>query len=122
VQFFYVQPLTAQQIDYTSSISAFKTKYPKADVVAVNYTEEYNFSLDKSKPQIMVAAAGSYQQTLVSLKDFVKSTDGLFYDDESTIENIKASSAKNKSIKRSHSNAPTTNLKGFFTATQRFAW
>ncbi len=97
--FFCVQPLLAQQPDYSSSISTFKTKYPKSDVVAVSYTEEYNFNLDKSKADTKVSAMGTYVQTLVSLKDYTASSDGLFYNDECYIENVKASSASNKLIK-----------------------
>ena len=97
--FFYGQSTVGQQADYTSSIGTYKTKYPKADVVAVGYKEEYNFILDKSKTETRVMATGSYTQTLVALKDYTATSDGLFYDDESSIENVKASSAKTKSIR-----------------------
>ena len=97
--FFCCQYLLAQQTDYTSSINTYKAKYPKSDVVAVSYKEEYNFNIDKTKPETKVTATAAYSQTLVPLKDYTTTADGLFYDDESAIENVKASSAKSKSIK-----------------------
>ena len=97
--FFCTHSLIAQQSDYTNSISQFKARYPKAEVVAVNFSEQYNFTLDKSKTETKVSANCSYQQNIVPLKDYISTADGLFYDDQSAIENVRASSAKNKSIK-----------------------
>ena len=97
--FFCTHSLLAQQSDYTNSISQFKARYPKAEVVAVNFSEQYNFTLDKSKTETKVSANCSYQQNIVPLKDYISTADGLFYDDQSAIENVRASSAKNKSIK-----------------------
>ena len=97
--FFCSQLLIGQQPDYTSSISAFKSKYPKADLVAVSAKEEFSFAIDKSKGDAKVTAVGTTTQNLVPLKDYASNVDGLFYDDESSIENVKASSARNKSIK-----------------------
>ena len=97
--FFCTHSLIAQQSDYTNSISQFKARYPKAEVVAVNFSEQYNFTLDKSKTETKVSANCSYQQNIVPLKDYISTADGLFYDDQSAIENVRASSAKIKSIK-----------------------
>src|SRR5205085_7633029 len=97
--FFCCEALIAQQPDYSNSIATFKSKYPKAEVIGVSYREEYNFIVDKSKGEPKVAASGSYSQVLVPLKDYANNVDGLFYDDQSSIENVKASSAKNKSIR-----------------------
>ncbi|MFT3822310.1 MAG: transglutaminase domain-containing protein [Chitinophagaceae bacterium] len=82
--------------DYAASIPAFKTKYPKTDIVAVTYKEEYNFSIGNTGK---VAAGMAVSQTLVPLKDFISSYQAVFYDDESQVEALKASSQKTRNIK-----------------------
>lgn len=85
--------------DYSSSISSFKTKYPKTDIVAVEYKEEYSFNIATVKNESKVGVLSSISETLVPLKDFTKSSDAVFYDDESSIESVRAGNSKTKSIK-----------------------
>jgi Transglutaminase-like superfamily len=82
----------AQSTDYTSSIAAFKAKYPKSDVVAVDAKEEYQFNLAAGT----VGAKCAVSTVFVPLKDFVISSDAIFYDDESKIEGMHALDNKKK--------------------------
>jgi len=93
--------LVAQQsADYTAAVPSFKTKYPKTEIVAVNYREEYRFSILTSKDgETKVGASSTLSQTLLPLKDFLKTTDAIFYDDQSVIENVKASTGNSKTVK-----------------------
>jgi transglutaminase-like putative cysteine protease len=81
--------------DYTNSLSSFKSKYPKTDVVAVDFKEDYRFSVAAGK----VAAHTAVAQTLVGLKDFVSSSDAIFYNDESVVEGVHVNNSKNKNLK-----------------------
>ncbi len=86
--------------DYTSAVPSFKTKYPKTEIVAIEYREEFRFTILPSKTgESKVGVNSSLSQTLVPLKDFINSTDAIFYDDQSVIENVKALSGKTKALK-----------------------
>ncbi|HLK30516.1 MAG TPA: transglutaminase-like domain-containing protein [Puia sp.] len=91
----------SQQIsDYTSSISSFKNRYPKAEIIGAELKEEYNFSISTNKSgETKIVSDESVSETLVPVKDFIASTDAVFYDEQSSVENVHASSAKNKTIK-----------------------
>ncbi|HYF29650.1 MAG TPA: transglutaminase domain-containing protein [Chitinophagaceae bacterium] len=89
---------TQVQNDYSNAIPSLKSKYPKTDVVAVAFTEEFSFGIQSKGPEEKVTANTSTTQLLVSLKDFTSKEDAIFYDDESSIENVKFIS-KGKSIK-----------------------
>jgi transglutaminase-like putative cysteine protease len=93
--------LSAQQTsDYTSSVSSFKNKYPKTDIVIAEMKEEYSFSiLNNKNGESKVIADVSESQVLVPLKDYITCSDAIFYNEQSAVENVHASSAKNKSIR-----------------------
>jgi hypothetical protein len=96
---FFCSPSQAQGVgDYTSSIASFKVKYPKTDVIAVNYKEEYQFNTIRQSNAGPVGAQCSVSATLVPLKDFVTNSDAVFYDGESTVEGVHALNSKNKNI------------------------
>src|ERR1051326_7520502 len=85
--------------DYTASVPSFKVKYPKTDIIAVDYKEEYGFEMLTGKnTDTKIGVQSSVSETVVPLKDFAKINDAIFYDDESIIDGIHASSAKNKAI------------------------
>ena len=84
--------------DYTASIPSFKKKYPKSDIVAVSFTEEISFAIAGKGTDEKVTAATATTQVLVPVKDFLNRQDAIFYDDESTIENVKIT-AKGKTVK-----------------------
>ena len=86
--------------DYAASVPAFKTKYPKSEIIAIEAREEYRFTILTSKEgESKVGVNSSLSQTLVPLKDFLKTTDAIFYDDQSVIENVKALSNQSKAVK-----------------------
>ncbi|HEX4375000.1 MAG TPA: transglutaminase-like domain-containing protein [Puia sp.] len=89
----------SQQTDYTSSVSSFKNKYPKTDIVATEIKNEYNFVINNKTGDAKVIADESTTETLLPLKDNLVNTDAIFYDQQSSIENVRAAGAKNKSIK-----------------------
>ncbi len=82
--------------DYSASLPAFRNKYPKNDIVAVSYREEYTFSTGNTGN---VVATENITQVLVPVKDFISSGQVVFYNDESSIETIKASSSKTRNIR-----------------------
>ncbi len=94
------EPKAQVSADYTGAVPAFKTKYPKTEIIAVDYREEYHFNILTSKEgESKVGVSSTLSQTLVPLKDFLKTTDAIFYDDQSVIENVKASTSNTKNLK-----------------------
>jgi transglutaminase-like putative cysteine protease len=86
------------QTDFTSQISTWKTSFPKEDVVANFYKETVNFSLIANpKPgESSVKATVVNEMVIVPVKDFIKYEDGLFYNDEVSIDNLKVVTPKGK--------------------------
>lgn len=88
------------QADYTSNLSSWKTLFPKEDVIAYSYKETVNFALNTNpKPgEGNVKASVVNELVLVPVKDFMKYQDGLFYNDEISIDNVKAINPKGKEV------------------------
>ncbi|MEI9809053.1 MAG: transglutaminase domain-containing protein [Bacteroidota bacterium] len=88
------------QTDFSANISAWKTLFPKEDVIANSYKETVSFSLNPNpKPgEGSVKATVINEITLVPVKDFMKYEDGLFYNDEVSIDNVKAVNPKGKEV------------------------
>jgi Transglutaminase-like superfamily len=88
------------QADLSSNISSWKTLFPKEDVIAYSYKETISFSLNPNpKPgEGNVKANVINEMVLVPVKDFIKYQDGLFYDDEVSIDNLKAINSKGKEV------------------------
>lgn len=97
----FTQFLSAQTGgDYTGSLAAFKSKYPKSEIVVASWKEEFTFSLNtKNAASPKVEANQVVSEVIVPVKDYAKCQDAVFYSEESSIENIRASTAKNKNIK-----------------------
>ncbi len=89
------------QADLSGNITSWKKLFPKEDVVASTYKEVIDFSLNATpKPgEAKVKASVLNEITLVPVKDYLKYEDGLFYDDETSIENLKVWDAANKEVK-----------------------
>lgn len=97
---FYAIASAQQKTDYSSSVSSYKTKYPKAEIIAADIKEEYNFNIITNKNgDTKVGADIAQSQVLVPLKDYINYTDAVFYDEESSVDNVHASSAKTKTVK-----------------------
>jgi transglutaminase-like putative cysteine protease len=85
--------------DFTADIASFKVKYPKTDVIAAHYREEYQFNIKNASNSVsMVGAQCAVSSTLVPLKDFATNSDAIFYDGESDIEGVQAINSKGKNI------------------------
>lgn len=89
------------QTDLSGKISSWKTSFPKEDVIAYSYKETVNFSLnaDPKPGEANVKATVMNELTIVPVKDFIKYDDGLYYNDEVSIDNVKAISTKGKDVK-----------------------
>jgi len=89
------------QADYSSKIGEWKTQFPKEDVIALTYKEVVSFSLNTSvgPSDGKVKASVSNEMTLVPLKDFIKFKDGLFYNDEMSVDNLKSVNSAGKDVK-----------------------
>src|SRR5258705_1518346 len=88
------------ETDFAGKVSSWKSLFPKEDVIAYSYKQTVSFYLHESpKPgEGVVGAKVINELTLVPVKDFIKFEDGLFYDDETSIENVKAINSKGKEV------------------------
>jgi hypothetical protein len=88
------------QADFSGNVSSWKTSFPREDIIANSYKEIISFSLNEtSKPgEGNVKAKVVNELTIVPVKDFIKYEDGLFYNDEVSIDNVKAINPKGKEI------------------------
>jgi CRISPR/Cas system CSM-associated protein Csm5 (group 7 of RAMP superfamily) len=91
---------TQAQTTYTDKISEWKTSFPKEEVVAPLLKEVVDFTLNSSAAagEAKVKATVSSETVLVPVKDFIKFDDGLFYDDETSVENVKALNPDKKEV------------------------
>ena len=88
------------QTNYADKIPAWKTTFPKEDVVATLFKEVIDFTLTAS-PAVGAAKvqAKVFSQTvLVPVRDYIKYEDGLFYNDEMSVENITVENPDNKDV------------------------
>ncbi|HEX7847504.1 MAG TPA: transglutaminase domain-containing protein, partial [Chitinophagaceae bacterium] len=88
------------QTDFADKVNAWKTQFPKADAVALLHKEVISFSLNSNPAngEKKVKAQTSTEVTLVPLRDFMKYEDGLFYNEEVSIDNVKAINGKGKEV------------------------
>lgn len=89
------------QTNYADKITEWKKAFPKEDVIAASYKEVVDFILNPNpKPgEGKVKASVLNEFVLVPVKDYLKFDDGLFYNDEISIENLKVFNADNKEVK-----------------------
>jgi transglutaminase-like putative cysteine protease len=88
------------QTSYTDKIAEWKTKFPKEEIIANQFKEVIDFTLDNSPTagEAKVKAKVSSETILVPVKDFIKYEDGLFYNDEMSVENIKILNSDKKEV------------------------
>jgi len=85
---------------FTDKIPEWKTAFPKEEVVATLFKEVIDFTLNTTAAagEAKVKASVSSETVLVPVKDFLKYEDGLFYNDQVAIENIKVVNADKKDV------------------------
>jgi len=88
------------QADYADKLSSIKSQFPKEDVVAYQHKEIVSFSLNTNPPagEGKVKATVVTQVSLVPVKDYSKYEDGLFYNQQIAIDNVKAVNSKGKEV------------------------
>lgn len=88
------------QADFSDKVSNWKTQFPKSDFIAQQHKETITFSLDPQAPagQSKVKALVKTEITLVPLRDYMKFEDGLFYNDQVSIDQVKAINSKGKEV------------------------
>src|SRR5215831_7449686 len=92
---------TAQaQADYADKVSTWKTEFPKEDIIAYQHKQIVNFSLNKNAApgESKVKASATTEVTLVPVKDYAKYEDGLFYNQQIAVDNVKVINSKGKEI------------------------
>ncbi|HMJ48214.1 MAG TPA: transglutaminase domain-containing protein, partial [Ferruginibacter sp.] len=91
---------SAQQTIFTDKLPEWKSKFPKEELVANVYKEVIDFSLNPSpkEGEAKVKATVSNGIVLVPVKDFIKYEDGLFYNDEVSVDNVKVQNADKKDV------------------------
>jgi len=88
------------QSSFTDKIAEWKTTFPKEEVVATMFKEVIDFTLNSNAAatEPKVKATVSSETVLVPVKDFIKYEDGLFYNDEMSVEDIKVLNPDKKEV------------------------
>ena len=88
------------QTVFTDKIAAWKTTFPKEEVVANLYKEVIDFTLNPAAGagETRVKATVTNETVLVPVKDFLKYEDGLFYNEEISLEDIKVLNPDKKEV------------------------
>ena len=88
------------QADFAANVNKWKTQFPKEEVVAYSHKEIVSFSLNPNpKPgEGKVRASVTTEIVIVPVKDFIKYNDGLFFNDEVSIDNLKVINTKGKEV------------------------
>ncbi len=92
---------TFAQTNFSDRMAEWKKAFPKEDVIAAVDKEVIDFSLNTApKPgEGSVKASVLSETTLVPLKDYLKYQDGIFYNDEVTVDNLKVLNAEGKEVR-----------------------
>jgi hypothetical protein len=93
--------ISFSQTSFTDKIADWKKIFPKEDVVAVSYKEVIDFALnpDPKPGEGRVKASIQNEMIIVPVKDYLKYDDGLFYNDEVSIDNFKVLNDAGKEVK-----------------------
>ena len=88
------------QDNFTDKIPAWKTSFPKEEVVANLFREVIDFTLDPTAAagQPKVKAIVSSETVLVPVKDYLRYEDGLFYNEQMSVDNIKVLNPDKKEV------------------------
>ena len=100
ILFFCIFFSSNAQTIFTDKIPEWKTTFPKEEVIANLFKEVIDFTLNPTAAagEPKVKATVSSETVLVPVKDFLKYEDGLFYNDELSLENIKVLNPDKKEV------------------------
>ena len=98
--FSIISTVSFTQTDYSSQLSIWKSKFPEEEFVAASYKTIISFTLNTTpKPGFAkVNVLVRNEITIVPTKDFKAFDDGLFYNQQVSIDNVKAVNAKGKEV------------------------
>jgi len=93
--------ISFSQSIFTDKLTDWKKAFPKEEVIAASCKETIDFSLNTNpKPgEAKVKASVLKETTIVPVKDFLQYGDGLFYNDQVSIDNFKVLNADGKEVK-----------------------
>lgn len=88
------------QTNFTDKIAGWKTTFPKEELVFNVYKETVDFAINANPAagEGKVKATVLEETMLVPVKDYIKYEDGLFYNDEQSIDNVKVLNPDNKEV------------------------
>ncbi len=100
ILFFCIFFSSNAQTGFTDKIPEWKNTFPKEEVIANLFKEVIDFTLNPTAAagEPKVKATVSSETVLVPVKDFLKYEDGLFYNDELSLENIKVLNPDKKEV------------------------
>ena len=100
VLFIFISIVSFSQTDYTSQLSTWKSKFPEEEFVAANYNTIISFTLNANpKPGFAkVNVLVRHEITIVPVKDFKAFDDGLFYNQQVSIDKVQAVNSKGKVV------------------------
>jgi transglutaminase-like putative cysteine protease len=88
------------QTNFSEKINGWKTQFPKKETIAysnkVIVTFELNDKAGENDPKVKAHVVNEI--TVVPVKDFIKFEDGLFYNDEISIDNLKVINPDGKEV------------------------
>ena len=98
VLFSFVAVVCCSQTDYSSQLSTWKSKFPEEEFVAASYRTVISFTLNPNPKNgfAKVNVVVRNEMTIVPTKDFKAFEDGLFYNQQVSIDNVKAVNSKGK--------------------------
>lgn len=88
------------QDNFSDKIPGWKTTFPKEEIVAPVFKEVIDFTLNTTAAagEPKVKAVVSSETVLVPIKDYLKYEDGLFYNDQVSLDNIKVLNPDKKEV------------------------
>ena len=100
ILFSFLSIASFAQTDYSSQLGAWKSKFPEEEFVAASYKTIVSFTLNANpKPGFAkVNVLVRNEITIVPTKDFKAFDDGLFYNEQVSIDNVKAVNPKGKDV------------------------
>ena len=92
--------LSFSQTNFSDKLNTWKSQFPKKDVITYSNKVTVTFQLNATPVENgpRVKAQVTYEVILVPVKDFIKFEDGLFYNDETSIDNVKTINADGKEV------------------------
>jgi len=93
-----VSIVSFSQVDYSAQLSNWKSKFPEEEFVAASYNKIITFTLNENpKPGFgKVNVSVKHEITIVPTKDFKAFNDGLFYNQQVSLDNVRVVNSKGK--------------------------